>query len=414
MKKMKKKKKNSSGIFHRIFKSKRLIGKYKNISQKRNEKNKESEITIQPIKIRNAWIDLGRIISMYCIIIHHILYHGKGMQKFSQYKEIANLIPVLFCHINCYLFISGYVGYKSTKYSNLLYLYLCVIFYKIGIVLYFTKFKPHIYQRKIGRVDFFPFFYNEYWYFSKYFGMYLFLPVINTGLEHISKLKLKAGIIIMIGIFIVLKDYMIPQYDTFLFSNGYSIIWFLVFYSTGAYFGKFKEDKTVLKKIIYSILYIFIFYNSAYLCIHLPSYPINNNKNMKGKIIIFLKSIFVVRISSFTMILQAISLMLFLTNINYNKYIAKVITFIGPLTFGIYLIHDNVIIRGKVMNHLLDKYPKNLLLNQVYKIIFSKALKIFVICLSIDYVRNILFKICQIRRICILVEQLIFKLINLI
>ena len=111
----------------------------------------------------------------------------------------------------------------------------------------------------------------------------------------------------MIGVFIILKDYMIPQYDVFLFSGGNSIIWFLVFYITGAYFGKFKEDKIVFKKIIYSLLYILIFFYSAYLCIHLPNYPIkNSNQNIKDKIIIFLKSIFVLRVNSITMILQAI------------------------------------------------------------------------------------------------------------
>ena len=415
---MKNKIKKISGIFfnkHRNYKLKRLKEKYKIISQKDSSKNKESEITIKLIKIRNAGIDLGRIISMYFIIIQHILYHGKATQKFNQYKELINLNSFIFCSVSCYIFISGYVGYKSTKYSNLLYLYLCTLFYKIGIALFFIKFKPLIYNRKIERMDFLPFFSDEYWYFTRHFGMYLFLPIINKGLENISKLQLKAGIIIIIGFFIILKDYLIPQYDIFNFNNGYSVIWFLVFYITGAYFGKFKEDKTFFKRIIYSILYIIMFVSPAYLCINLPHYPVKNNgKNFKDKIIIFLKHIFVVRINSFTMILQAISVTLFLTNINYNEYIAKIITFIGPLTFGIYLIHDNNIIRGNLMKHLLDKYPKSLFLNQVCKIIFSKALKIFAICLPIDYIRNILFKKCQIRRICILVEKLIFKLISII
>jgi surface polysaccharide O-acyltransferase-like enzyme len=112
------------------------------------------------------------------------------------------------------------------------------------------------------------------------------------------------------------------------------------------------------------------------------------------------------------MILQSIALMLFLTNIKYNKYIASIITFIGPLTFGVYLIHDNIIIRAKMMSKILNNYSRNLPYNKVIEIILISALKIFARCAIIDYLRNILFKICQIRRICILIEKLIFLILG--
>jgi len=108
------------------------------------------------------------------------------------------------------------------------------------------------------------------------------------------------------------------------------------------------------------------------------------------------------------MILQSITLMLFITNISYNKYIAKIITFIGPLTFGVYLIHENSIIRAKFIRNILNNYSRNLPFNKVVEIIFIATLKIFVKCIIIDYLRNILFRICQIRRICIIIEKLIF------
>ena len=62
------------------------------------------------------------------------------------------------------------------------------------------------------------------------------------------------------------------------------------------------------------------------------------------------------------------------------------------------------------MRDLLKNYPRRLPLNTVYKIIFLKGLKIFGICSIIDYLRNILFRILQIRKICILFEKLIFIL----
>ena len=62
-------------------------------------------------------------------------------------------------------------------------------------------------------------------------------------------------IITSLGVYIVLKDCIIPQKDIFKMSIGYSAIWFLIFYSTGAYFGNLKRIKDYVKKsfIIYYI-----------------------------------------------------------------------------------------------------------------------------------------------------------------
>ena len=107
------------------------------------------------------------------------------------------------------------------------------------------------------------------------------------------------------------------------------------------------------------------------------------------------------------MILQSITLMLLITNISYNKYSAKIITFIGPLTFGIYLIHDNLVIKRKIMNNLLNNYSSDLPFHKVIEIILITSLKIFAKCAIIDYLRNIIFRIFQIKRICIIIEKLI-------
>ena len=293
-----------------------------------------------------------------------------------------------------------------------MYLWFCTLFYYLGIIKYLSVFKPNLYKKQIDFNDFFPVINRQYWYFTAYFGMYLFLPVINKGLESINKSQLKVTMLSFIIIFIILQDYINPKSNSFQIGGGYSLIWLIIVYIIGAYFGKFHKDSTFIKKIIKCIIYILIFYYSGYLYFNLRNYQINynNNQTLKTKIIIFLKSIFQVRYNSFTMILQSISLILFLTNINYNKYIAKIISFFAPLTFAVYLIHDNLIIRGVIMRDILKNYPRRLPLNTVYKIIFLKGLKIFGICIGIDYLRNILFRILHIRKICILIEKLIFIL----
>ena len=48
----------------------------RNYSVLENEIDDSNNVSIpKPIKLRNPGIDLGRILSMYAIIVHHILHH---------------------------------------------------------------------------------------------------------------------------------------------------------------------------------------------------------------------------------------------------------------------------------------------------------------------------------------------------
>ena len=408
----------------------RIKQKFINVNSKISKKNnklllEEQNNTIKKdltrekvqkqVKIRNPGIDFSRILNMIAIIITHILIGGGFQDKFKQnYKIILCFLPAINWHNSCFIFISGYIGYKTSKYSNIIYLWFWVFFYSMGIKIFLIKFKPHIYNRSINYFDFFPIYTNQYWFFSMYFGMFLFLPIINKGLEIINKSQLKIAFVSFIFFFVILKDYF--KNDIFKENNGNSVLWFLIFYITGAYFGKFKNDNkniSRIKKYIYCLIYILIYIISTYLCIQSPYFIINtNNPNFKDKIKLLIKLVFVFRNTSIVEVLQSISIVLFLTSIKYNKYIAKIITFIGPLVFGVYLIHVNPIIYTLFKKHFHTNYSSNLPLNTVLKIIVLKSLQTFIICIIIDYFRNLLFRICQIRKISILIEKLISKLFS--
>ena len=79
---------------------------------------------------------------MYTIVLNHFLVFGNAFRKFSKYKEQLNLLHIFTdWHNNGFALISGIVGYRSNKYSNLLYLWLTVFFYSVGIHLYIKIFK---------------------------------------------------------------------------------------------------------------------------------------------------------------------------------------------------------------------------------------------------------------------------------
>ena len=109
-------------------------------------------------------------------------------------------------------------------------------------------------------------------------------------------------------------------------------------------------------------------------------------------------------------VIQSISISLFLLQINYNKYLKKVICFLGPLIFGIYLIHNNYLIKQNILKYSFDNEPENISVYSAIILIIFKSFKIFISCILIDYFRNILFILLRLRNFCIFLEYIIRKI----
>ena len=193
-------------------------------------------------------------------------------------------------------------------------------------------------------------------------------------------------------------------------SQGYSSFSLLICYIFGAYTGKYlfykKEQvfKIFSKILIYSFgLFIFISISLITLAININMFPEINPK---------LKNLFSIRINSLPMIIQTFTIIIFIAQLNINKYISKVITFIGPLTFDVYLIHENPYIKNFRIKNYFIKYPDNLKLINVYLILLKEVFYIFSVSIFIAYIRNIIFRILHIRNICIKCELVITNIIK--
>ena len=370
-----------------------------------NNKVEKTEITVK--KQRNPGIELLRIIDMYAIIIHHILLFGKLLSKFKKYQVLHFINISCFFHICVFGLISGIVGNKTHKYSNLLYLWFCALFYSLGIHIIYKSLYPNLVNNYEIFKWFFPIIFKKYWYITTYFGMYLFLPLINKGLSIINKSELKIIVLSLIGIFIIWRDFIRFKKDPFLFSSGYSVLGLLMFYIIGAYLGKYIIIKNT--NLFFHIIYLIIYISSSYLCYYLSFY---NGIKAKLIIIIKLKQLFSLRINSIAMIIQGISLTLIFSRIKYNKYLSKIFIFLGPLTLGVYLIHCHHYIINFEFPKLFKNYNINKPLKTIINLIFLKGIIIYIKCLIIDYFRNLIFKFFKIRQICILSEKIIKNILN--
>jgi hypothetical protein len=213
-------------------------------------------------KSRNPNIDFIRIIGMYAIIIHHLLIHGKAMLKYKNYHELKLLNILCHWHVSSFGLISGLSVNKTVKFSNLFYLYIVVVFYSLIFYFKFNNFNilPRHKNRFISHL--FPVIHAKYWYFTAYFGIYPFLPIINKGISILSLIEIKKIIHFMFGIFIILVSY---NKDCFYLHYGYSPFSLLILYIFGAYIGRyiFFEKRTVFIRIFIFIFCIIIFMSAS-------------------------------------------------------------------------------------------------------------------------------------------------------
>lgn len=82
-----------------------------------------------------------RIIAMYMVVVIHVLGMGGVYgEECSTVSTIINtfLYALVFCCVNCYVLISGYVGYREKSkqnFSSYLNLWIQVVFYGILVLL---------------------------------------------------------------------------------------------------------------------------------------------------------------------------------------------------------------------------------------------------------------------------------------
>ncbi|MEX2805324.1 acyltransferase [Streptococcus sp. H31] len=196
----------------------------------------------------NAGIDFLRIFAMLMIIITHILGKG-GIRDEVQgdidiYYWVTWLIQVTaYGAVNCYALISGYVGLRSPyRYSKGLSLWVQVFFYTFGLTLIFAAA-----GQKLSAADwlgaFFPVITGQYWYITAYFGLLVFMPLLNMSLLKLSDKDLRHLVFVAVFFFSVMPALFNTKVDEFSFAKGFSMNWLIVLYIIGAYLSRLDLKK---------------------------------------------------------------------------------------------------------------------------------------------------------------------------
>lgn len=353
----------------------------------------EVEILIKnsEIKERNYGIDLLRIVTMFMIVNLHVFWYGGILKSENLYFLSAkyNIVWILeiICYVavNCYALISGFVGIESRyKYSNIVLLWLRVVFYSISLYLIGCIFGIVDFNFKTLVTFCFPVVNSKYWYFTAYFCLFFFIPILNSALENMEYKLLRNSIIMIIIIISVLP--FIYAGDIFLTRNGSSFVWLMVLYLIGGFIKKYNLHNKFSNSsmIILFAFCIILELASAYLTSYLDLKGVTDFKFT------------LISYTSSTMLLSGISLLIIFSKLKVKSW-RKIIAFLSPLCFSVYLIHEHEVfnkrfIVGKSATFLNYSTLKMLL----YIIITDIA--IFVGCIFIDYFREKLFKKLELKK----------------
>lgn len=351
-------------------------------------------------KERNYGIDFLRIVSMFMVVVLHILGRGGVLQATNVlslnygvgwFLEIAS-----YCAVNCYAIISGYVGYgRKIKYSNLIDLVFCVAFYIITITVSVYFFASNTSLKEV--VESFLHIRNSgYWYVKAYFCAFFFFPHINFIVEKYEKKRLH---ILAGGMFVLFS--VIPTLlsaDVFSVKSGYSAFWLIILYFFGAVIKKYDIESTGVKKkylFLYMLMVLLTFLSKIGIALI--------SQKLFGRVML---SGFLISYTSPTIVLSGIFLFKFFSKIRLNKTTSKIISIMSPLTFGVYLIHTQYFI----WNYLKDRFTGFASMNPLCLFVFViiTAIVIYLVCSFIDYIRKVMFKIFRIKRISEQIENKLF------
>ncbi len=332
------------------------------------------------MKKRESNLELLRIVAMFMIILYHFIYHS-GIYTYSwgNLRLVSHIIiALIIVHVNVFILITGYFGYKSKfRISKLLSLnnsiwFYVVIFTVIGVLLLNMTFT------KVELLKaFLPISIKDYWFMTNYLLLYLFMPFINRIINSISKRNYQLLLVIIIIVFSVLPTLTGGEfYDVF---SGFALYQFVMMYLIGAYLGKYKVnyDTKILLISFFSLCFLnCVSYKIGTIIVNSPNSLLHYiGNNQVNSFISYCNPI---------IIFQAISFFLLFTKMKINN---TLINSVSSCTLGVYLIHDNNVFR----NFYKDKIIIESDLNIIFISIIVSVL-VFIICVLIESIRQDLFK----------------------
>lgn len=344
---------------------------------------------------RNLGIDLLRMTAMFMVVILHVLSRAgvlDATEPGSVNYELSWLMRTFaLCAVNCYAIISGYVGWKSKhKYYKLVSMWLWVEFYQLIAAAIIGIFKIGDFSQDVILKTFLPVANGNYWYFSAYVGLFLFIPFLNKMIEKTDKTAFDKSFLCMFVFFCIFSPVYTTAFfnGTFGFIRGYSMIWLIVLYIVGGYLNKYSVADKLSKRALLLI------YNGSCTAGFVSRYILRGLSLLTNAKIKY-EYMYVVDYTSFFVVIAAVSLVLLFAKTEIkSKRMKWLISTFSPVSFGVYLIHTQPLVWLLIQDKLSfigSYFPVFMVLS-----VLGVAAAVFVLCSIMDYGRLHLFRVLKV------------------
>lgn len=329
---------------------------------------------------RNYGVDLYRIVLMFLICLFHVLTQGTVVDNSIGFNNYVYklLLAISYVAVDGYALISGFVA-NGTKhrFDKLITMWFQVFFYSFGIALcinvlrfVFNAIEPFDLNMVITNI--FPIINHKYWYFSSYFFLFFFMPYINKALFTLNEKQSKKALIILFVLMVLM--YSTKNYSNFDYVfEGRSVLWLMLMYATGLLI----RQSNFLVNIKSGLIFV------GYLIMLVISYCS------------YFSNIDLVSHISPTIWLSAVLLLVLFSRVKPN---IKFVSFISPLTFGVYLFHEHFYFRYYYLSERFTYFANISLFNGLI-IVFCSTVFIFVLGLIADFIRIKIFELLKINKL---------------
>lgn len=355
-----------------------------------------------PAHSRNHGIDLLRCLSMFFVVLLHVLRWGEagtlepGFQGTANYAVAWFLELSAFCAVNSFALITGYVGvHVPHRVSRFINLWFQVLFYTVGITFLFKWLVPGSVDLKGTFQAFFPVLRMAYWYFTAYAVLFFFIPFLNTLIRSLNRQSAKWLCLLILIVFSLLST--LSGNGDWLSRGGYSAIWLGCLYVAGGCISHFQLWSTLKRPALYYLLCCILATAGLLAWDYLPF-----RQGISEKL-------FGVYTAPFCCLCAFFLLMACARMRITSRAAIRLISLLAPFSFAVYLIHSNPLVWHHVIKGrfaVLQDSPWYIMAAGA----LGASLGIYLVCSLIDYVRNLLFRLFHIRELSIKLEDILSKL----
>lgn len=360
----------------------------KSYSSSDNAGNQDCSSKYMTRKKREANFELLRIIAMIMVITIHATL-GSGIfvatEKYEfNYAFSVFLKSISTVAVNCYILLSGYFLCRSIiRAEKIFTIYLQTLYYSMFYFLLnlFFSLTDEYSTGELLLHSLFPV--SIYWFFMSYLMVLILSPFLNIIIQTMNR---KQFVLLLSILFFVVCVVPSCGYDLF-HSYGFpKLLLFIELYFTGAFCRNYVMIKPENWKKPFRLLILFF---SLTFLLHLINFITNKRYGFR-----------LFKCEEYHFVLNygiAVYLFLLFGCIRiHSKWLTNSILFLSPLTFGVYLFHENLYIRYYLWNHLFSfKQYYTSYWFSLYLI--ATILTVYIFGSAFDYIRLILFQKLQIR-----------------